>query len=378
MKISETKASGLLGTLYEAAVQPELLPIFVRDFCREAGGEQAWLLRHDFKRNTVGIDALHNVDDTALDLYGRHYFSVDEWFKHGFKRFRTGLCSEGQLLCSDDILLRSEFYNDYLRQHSMFYKFFGNVVRNDTTMITLSIVRDFDQGSFAKPEVDMMEFFMPHLQRAMQLKARMCEIMLLNSQMELALDQLSQGAMFVNAQGYVRLMNKAAARIMTARDGLLLDRGHLFAAKASESAQLRNLLRQSILTMTKKGIWAGGNLLISRRSRSPLHVMVSPFSPPESLRQAQPVVIVFVNDPERHVLPRPNLLQRAYRLTPAEANQAVLLAEGKSLKEVAEAQHVSLHTVRHHLNRIFAKTGTRRQSDLVRLLLSCAPQLFCD
>jgi DNA-binding CsgD family transcriptional regulator len=96
------------------------------------------------------------------------------------------------------------------------------------------------------------------------------------------------------------------------------------------------------------------------------------------LRNGQPVVIVFVNDPERQVVPQRRLLQRIYGLTPAEANQAVLLAEGKSLKEVAEAQQISLHTVRHHLNRIFAKTGTRRQSDLVRLLLNCAPQLFCE
>ena len=377
MKISETKALRLLGTLYEAAVEPELLPVFVRDFCRESGGEHAVIFRRDLKRDNIAIDALHNIDGAALDLYGRHYVSMDEWFKHGLKKFRTGLCSEGQLLCSDDILLRSEFYNDYLRHHSMCYKFFGNVVRDDDTVITLSVMRGFHEGSFGKPEVDMMEFFMPHLQRALQLKARMSEIMLLNSQMELALDQLSQGAMFVNAQGYVRLMNKAAARIMGARDGLLLDRGCLCAAKASESAQLRNLLRQSILTSTKKATWAGGSLLISRRSRSPLHVTVSPFSAPESLRHAQPVVIVFVNDPERQVLPQRSLLQRIYGLTPAEANQAVLLAEGKSLKEVAEAQQISLHTVRHHLNRIFAKTGTRRQSDLVRLLLNCAPQLFC-
>jgi len=55
-------------------------------------------------------------------------------------------------------------------------------------------------------------------------------------------------------------------------------------------------------------------------------------------------------------------------LTPAEARLAQWVAEGRSLKEAAAAFGVSIHTVRMQLRSIFAKTGTRRQAELVRLM----------
>jgi DNA-binding CsgD family transcriptional regulator len=43
---------------------------------------------------------------------------------------------------------------------------------------------------------------------------------------------------------------------------------------------------------------------------------------------------------------------------------------GDGLQSVAERMRVSLSTVRAHLQHVFEKTGTRRQAELARLLLS--------
>jgi len=56
-------------------------------------------------------------------------------------------------------------------------------------------------------------------------------------------------------------------------------------------------------------------------------------------------------------------------LTPAEARLAADLADGLTLEESAERSSTQVATARTHLKRIFAKTRTRRQSELVRLLL---------
>ncbi|WP_245497881.1 helix-turn-helix transcriptional regulator, partial [Mesorhizobium sp. M7A.F.Ca.CA.001.08.2.1] len=69
-------------------------------------------------------------------------------------------------------------------------------------------------------------------------------------------------------------------------------------------------------------------------------------------------------------VPSPSLLAGLFDLTPAEARLAASLAQGRPLKEAAASSNVTVKTSRTYLERIFAKTGTRQQSQLVALLKS--------
>lgn len=57
-------------------------------------------------------------------------------------------------------------------------------------------------------------------------------------------------------------------------------------------------------------------------------------------------------------------------MTRGEAEIAVLVLHGHGLKFIAEQCSLSLATVKTHLQHVFDKTGTHRQAELVRLLLS--------
>lgn len=65
-------------------------------------------------------------------------------------------------------------------------------------------------------------------------------------------------------------------------------------------------------------------------------------------------------------------LQRRLGLTLAEAKVADRLASGEDLTSIATALHVTRETVRTHLKRTYSKTGTRRQAELVALVLRVA------
>jgi DNA-binding CsgD family transcriptional regulator len=67
-------------------------------------------------------------------------------------------------------------------------------------------------------------------------------------------------------------------------------------------------------------------------------------------------------------------LRSLYRLTPAEARIADLLAGGNEVGEVAVRAGITLETARFHVKRVLAKTGVRRQTELVRLMLSLPGQ----
>ena len=85
-----------------------------------------------------------------------------------------------------------------------------------------------------------------------------------------------------------------------------------------------------------------------------------------------PRALVFVSDPEQRPRPKMDALKELYRLSPAEAQMAALLASGAALEEVASHQGITRETARTRLKQIFAKTGVSRQADLVRLILAGA------
>ena len=64
------------------------------------------------------------------------------------------------------------------------------------------------------------------------------------------------------------------------------------------------------------------------------------------------------------------LIASVLGLTPTETLVADHLATGKRREEIAEVMSVTMPTVNYHLRNIYQKSGTTRQSDAVRLLLS--------
>jgi DNA-binding CsgD family transcriptional regulator len=62
-------------------------------------------------------------------------------------------------------------------------------------------------------------------------------------------------------------------------------------------------------------------------------------------------------------------LARLFGLTPAETAVALALADGKTPDEHAAEAGVGISTVRTHLRAVFDKTCTRRQPELVRLMV---------
>lgn len=80
-----------------------------------------------------------------------------------------------------------------------------------------------------------------------------------------------------------------------------------------------------------------------------LETSLAPPSRPEHVRSADPA-----------------LLQAAFKLTPAQARLAALLHDGVNVKQAAAQLGLTEGSARQYLRRIFAKTGTNRQIDLIR------------
>ena len=87
---------------------------------------------------------------------------------------------------------------------------------------------------------------------------------------------------------------------------------------------------------------------------------------------------LFIGDPKDWTGDPFANLGQLYGLTPAESRLAWLLVGDRTLSEAAAQLGIKLSTARTVLKRVLAKTDTRRQASLVRLLLSGPAQLRSD
>ena len=102
----------------------------------------------------------------------------------------------------------------------------------------------------------------------------------------------------------------------------------------------------------------------------PYELMVVPVSGPGDRGAARKhEVLLVVADPAAERDLSAPMLRALYGFTPAEAEVARALARGLDVQAIAERHKVSKETLRTQLKALYAKTDTRRQTELVRLLM---------
>jgi DNA-binding CsgD family transcriptional regulator len=175
----------------------------------------------------------------------------------------------------------------------------------------------------------------------------------------------------VDSRGNVGGLNDRATAIVAQGDGLVISHGVLRCRNTEDTGTLHRLIGEVDRGDASCHAATGRGLRIRRPvGRRPLTALIAALRGKNTLRDGGAVVAVLVNDPEETPALDAEMLRAWYDLTPAEARLAVLLASGLSLERIVDRLGIGANTARTHLKSIFGKTDTRRQGELIRLLLS--------
>ena len=179
---------------------------------------------------------------------------------------------------------------------------------------------------------------------------------------ETALDQLSIAVVVVDVSGRILFTNRRGGELCAEGDGLTIGAADIcHASTQSESNRLHQMISESATAGTRKA------LSVSRPSmKRPLFVVVAPLPASSDGKAAA----LYISDPEHNTVPPPEQLAALLELPPAKAKLAYCLAQGESLDEAAIRLSITTETARTYLKDIFVRTGTSRQAELVKLILS--------
>ena len=180
------------------------------------------------------------------------------------------------------------------------------------------------------------------------------------------LDHLPHGVLFLDRSLKVLFSNRPARALLTDEAPLRIGRDQrLRVTDAEEGRLLGGLIHATLRGEMEE---RGRALLLGGSGDHPLAVMVATLG--KNGGENGRGTALFISDPHTPPAVARDTLTALYGLTPAEAKLVALLARGLTLDAIAERAHVSPHTLRTQLKQVFRKTGTSRQSELLKLILT--------
>lgn len=306
----------------------------------------------------------------SISAYQQYYCARDVWIEGGKKLGLASVVASKDMI-SDRDFANSEFFRDWCRHLDVFYVV-GSVFTTAADEIgVLGIHRPRAAGAYEESDKAAVATFLPHLQRALQVRHQLARTALLECLSFDVLDRTDVAALVVGSEAHVLFANPRAERLLKEGSALGMRDGRLIAVARADLQRLRELIRTAG-SLGEDSSCAGGLMTLQQPHRPPLVVLVAPCRVQwRGVPQAR--ALLLIREPNQSICIAA-ALQQLFRLTSTESRIAEALANGLSLAEIATAQGATTQTVRKQLKSIFAKTGTHRQAQCVSMLLrSIAP-----
>jgi DNA-binding CsgD family transcriptional regulator len=328
--------------------------------------------------SSLGLVA--GTDPRFLGEYQREYHRIDPFASEGviMRLHDLGRAALSNEVLADVELQRSAFYSEYLSRYGdLFHGVGGSFPIAEHSHAHIWLLRPRGQA-FGEEDRRRMDVFLAHARAAMRQRRW---LMRMERERDAALawmDCWSDATFVLDAQGAVVIANLMAERLLRGGDVLALRNGRLRPPRSTDPDWLAPALAELIIASRSRGGEATRCLAVTGRPGSaPLHAVLTtlPEAQSRAVDGAPRVALILRN--LRQALPHfeHEQLRDLFGFTAAESRVANALLAGQSVEDIARSGQVRRDTIRAHVKRMLAKTGTKRQSDLQKVLVKALPNL---
>lgn len=365
--------SELVGEIYECPLDISRWPATIARIQEQLGALCSYLLIHETDPNAPGLNLLvqNDVDQGMRLRYQQHYIGINPLLPY------LASAGNGELYCCRHLVTKpdyqqGEFYREFAQPQDWFDYAGVTLIREGEMSAAVGFTRGGHGRVFEDASLELLRRLAPHLTRAAQIQRLIERERRKRADALAVVDEMRFGVAIVDPSARPMEMNRAAQTLAGRMGWFRSASGILMAGDSTAAfhASIRSACR------TKDGHASGATLRVERGpERRPLTLHILPlaeagtgffhFSPARA--------VVFMIDPEDQPASSLHLFAETYKLTVAERQVLDRLATGESPAEIARSMDIAMPTVRTHLHRIFEKTGTRRQAELIKLYLEFSP-----
>ena len=341
----------IIGILYETILDPERWKEAVRLCSYYVSRFDTSELIIDNVNNTLSYAVLAGIEfsDQVISDYTNYYLNYE-------------LTKNNHL----EIDILGGFYAPFVQNtsfvnHNKFFQDF--FLRHAVPIILDNLDSDNKEQNAQK--------FTRHLQRVLAIQKHTQALSNRISTSSLTIEAFKLPMLIVNCHHEIIEANAEALQLLENQQNSLINKASCLTCKNSDCKDKLGALISQATALTAS---IGGSFLLA--GTNPWHVFVKPLkSPlPETQDIQKLLAVVFVIDPTKnHNKSSLDLLAQLYNFSPPETALATALLSGMSPEEYALEAYLAISTVRSHLKKLFIKTNTHRQAELVALLSRLLP-----
>lgn len=355
----------LIDLTYEAAFVPELWPSILDQLGEITRSPAAGIILYEdtrparFTANAMKIDSLGEFVSSD-DLWTRNQ-RIQYFHKHPF----TGFVAAKDYY-SKDFLEEDAIY--LLDQRTGLDHQIGTMVPMPSgELVVYAFHRRKGDDPYGPDDIARMNDLHPHLARSGLMAAR------------LSLEPARATASALQAMGLAAAVMSSTGRVQ-ATNALFDAMPWLFLTVAFGGIAIADMAANSLFQEAVRAVGHRGEAVVrsipvkARDDRQPLVIHVLPLRRnAHDIFSGADVLIAATGLNPSNLVPSPSILTGLFDLAPSEARLAVALTEGRALKDFAAEAGITFGTARKYLDRIYLKTGTHRQNELVSLLKGAQP-----
>ncbi|MGV2988358.1 helix-turn-helix transcriptional regulator [Vibrio sp. E150_011] len=242
----------------------------------------------------------------------------------------------------------------------------GALIHRDADSIACILAhRQTRHGTFSQHDVLILDNLMPHIKQAYLLYKKHTESEN-NNNWENALELLPQASLIFGSRGELIHHNTQARKQIARLDGIHLSDDRMTFDNPEHSRQFTiNLLRAVTMNYTEHH----GFQIMTLHDQSGADNGVLVFTPVLANLSTQGAM-VFLIEKNQPVQLNPALLNQLYQLNEMEIKVCEYTVRGYTRQEMARQLNRSPHTIKDYLKSIYSKTGTRKQAELIVMIIT--------
>jgi DNA-binding CsgD family transcriptional regulator len=242
-------------------------------------------------------------------------------------------------------------------------------MQRDSRFSTLSLNTPFSRPDVTPAELDFLGRLAPHVRRAVHIGDLFGYEAVGTVALETALEMLSVAVLVIDESTTVLHANNAAREVLAKGSPLACVKGKL----RSASQEVQNALLAAVARIAAGEANLGphgiGIPLLHDAPHATALAHILPLKL-DSVRQAanrNATAVLFITSASAGPQLAAETVAGLYGLTPTEARVMIEVASGRNRQAAARALGMAPSTVKSHLERVFAKTGTSSQAELTLL-----------
>jgi DNA-binding CsgD family transcriptional regulator/PAS domain-containing protein len=353
--------------IYDASLDRNAWPEALNSMVNFVGGSGSTITFGNIRSANLEALMVHSVGLSAEFLQGFQKYGPIWAAQSGIAFWKVGEVNHLADFAPQEELIQSKFYKEHLKPHNQ-GDFMGLVaLRDGLRFAPVTISKELDLGPFSDQAVQSMRYLAPHICKAVTISFAIELKQLSSNILEQTLDSLSSGIFLLNRDGRIIFMNHVAEQQAQRRSGLTVVNHRLTPNETAAAAQFLQAMASddenvtppmSIAFPDENGGLVATILRLDKGQRQHLSNSANPA-----------VFAVFVQNPEIAPPIPGQAFAQLYSLTPGELRIALAMAPGLSPQEAADILGLSISTVKSHLQRIFEKTGSSKQADVMQLMM---------